>query len=109
MKDLIAFRKAHKAFHKNHIAKNSDYKSLGCPDVSYHGQSAWKVEKDEFRKQLGIMYWGAYEKRTDGTPDDTFYVAYNMHWGTHYLGLPRLPRGYFWIPLYDTSGGVAVV
>ena len=109
VKDLIAFRKAHKVFHKDLPAKNSDHRSLGCPDVSYHGQSAWKVDNDEFRKQLGIMYWGAYEKKEDGTPDDTFYVAYNMHWGTHYLGLPRLPKGYFWKPLYDTSGGMAVV
>ena len=109
VKEVIAFRKAHKAFHKDSDAKYTDYKSLGCPDVSYHGQSAWKTEGDYFRKQLGIMYWGPYETKADGTPDDTFYVAYNMHWGTHYFGLPRLPKGYFWKVVYDTSGGAAIV
>lgn len=109
VKELIAFRKAHKAFHKDHAAKFTDYKSFGCPDVSFHGQSAWKLENDSFRKQLGVMYWGAYEKKADGTPDDTFYIAYNMHWGTHHLGLPRLPYGHVWKAVYDTSGGSAVV
>lgn len=109
VKEMIAFRKAHKALHMDHAAKNSDYRSLGCPDVSYHGQSAWKPDEEYFRKQLGIMYWGLYEKKADGTPDDTIYVAYNMHWGTHYLGLPRLPYGFVWKPVYDTSNGAAVV
>lgn len=109
VKEMIAFRKAHKAFHMDHAARNTDYKSLGCPDVSFHGQSAWKTDTEYFRKQLGIMYWGAYEKTADGTPDHTFYAAYNMHWGTHKLGLPRLPKGQVWKPLYDTSGGAAAV
>ncbi len=109
VKELIHFRKSHKVFHKDHAAKNADYRSLGAPDVSYHGQSAWKVDSDEYRKQLGVMYWGAYETNADGEQDATFYVAYNMHWGTHYIGLPRLPQGYFWKPIYDTSAGAAVV
>ena len=89
--------------------KHADYKSLGCPDVSFHGQSAWRPNLEYFRKQLGIMYWGAYAQKADGTADQNFYVAYNLHWGTHKLGLPRLPKGLIWQPLYDTSGGGAVV
>ena len=114
VKELIAFRRMHKVFHKDEQAKNADYRSLGSPDVSYHGQSAWKADFEYFRKQIGILYWGAYEKKEDGTADDTFYVAYNMHWGTHFLGLPKLPKGKVWRVLYDTSGengrvGAAIV
>lgn len=109
VKELIEFRKAHKVLHMDHAAKFSDYRSLGCPDVSYHGQSAWKPDEEYFRKQLGIMYWGPYETKEGGTLEDTIYVAYNMHWGTHYLGLPRLPQGYEWKPVLDTSAGGAVV
>lgn len=109
VRDLIKFRKYHKVFHKDFEAKHADYKSLGNPDVSYHGQNAWKVDKEYFRKQLGIMYCGAYDTKTDGTPDETFYVAYNMHWGTHKLGLPRLPKGMVWRVAMDTSGGYAMV
>ena len=109
VRDLIKFRNYHKVFHKDFEAKHADYKSLGNPDVSYHGQNAWKVDKEYFRKQLGIMYCGAYDTKTDGTPDETFYVAYNMHWGTHKLGLPRLPKGMVWKIAMDTSGGYAMV
>lgn len=106
---LTAFRKAHKAFRRDHAPKFTDYKSVGNPDVSYHGQNAWKLETDDFRKQLGVMYCGDYAPLEDGSSDATFYVAYNMHWGIHYLGLPRLPHGYVWKAIYDTSGDRAVV
>lgn len=109
VKEMISFRKLHKAFHMDHAAKHTDYKTLGCPEVSFHGQSAWKIETDSFRKQLGVMYWGPYQKTLDGGPEYTFYVAYNMHWGTHKLGLPRLPKGLLWRPYYDTSSGGAIV
>ncbi len=109
VREFIRFRKEHKVFHMDHAAKHTDHKSLGCPDVSYHGQSAWRPDLEYFRKQLGIMYWGGYAKKEDGTPDQTFYVAYNLHWGTHKLGLPRLPKGLIWQPMYDTSGGGAMV
>ena len=109
VREFIRFRKEHKLFHMDQAAKHTDYKSLGYPDVSYHGQSAWKLDQEYFRKQLGIMYWGAYAQKEDGTPDQNFYVAYNLHWGTHKLGLPRLPKGQIWQPYYDTSGGGAVV
>ena len=109
VREFIRFRKEHKLFHMDHAAKHADYKSLGCPDVSFHGQSAWRPDLEYFRKQLGIMYWGAYAQKPDGTPDQNFYVAYNLHWGTHKLGLPRLPKGLVWQALYDTSGGGAIV
>ena len=109
VREFIRFRKEHKLFHMDQAPKHADYKSLGCPDVSFHGQSAWRPDLEYFRKQLGIMYWGAYAKKEDGTNDQNFYVAYNLHWGTHKLGLPRLPKGLIWQALYDTSGGGAVV
>lgn len=109
VREFIRFRKEHRVFHMNEEAKHTDYKSLGYPDVSYHGQSAWRPDQEYYRKQLGIMYWGAYAKKENGDPDETFYVAYNMHWGTHKLGLPRLPKGLIWQPLYDTSAGGALV
>ena len=109
VREFIRFRKEHKLFHMDHAPKHADHKSLGCPDVSFHGQSAWRPDLEYFRKQLGIMYWGAYAQKPDGTPDQNFYVAYNLHWGTHKLGLPRLPKGLVWQALYDTSGGGAIV
>lgn len=106
---LILFRKMHKAFHMDHAARMADYKSLGYPDVSWHGASAWKIDTEYFRKQLGIMYWGAYHDAPDGRKDNTYYVAYNMHWGTHNLGLPKLPIGVVWKEVVSSSETATVV
>lgn len=106
---LIQFRKLHKAFHMDHAARMADYRSLGYPDVSCHGSSAWKLDIEYFRKQLGIMYWGAYFCTPDGRQDSTYYVAYNMHWGMHNLGLPKLPIGVVWKEVLSSSETAAVV
>ena len=48
VKRLIAFRKAHKMFHMDREPRIMDYKSCGRPDVSYHGENAWKPEFENF-------------------------------------------------------------
>ncbi len=105
VKALIAFRKKHKLFHMDREPRMMDYKSCGRPDVSYHGENAWRPGFENYRRQFGILYWGPYEKNADGSADDTFYVAYNMHWEPHVFGLPRLPKGQLWHVVYDTSRG----
>ena len=80
-----------------------DYRSCGRPDVSYHGEYVWRPEFENFRRQLGILYWGEYGTKEDGSQDDTMYVLYNMHWEPHVFGLPHLPKGQTWHVLYDTS------
>lgn len=103
MKQVIAFRKEHPIFHLSEEPRVMDYLSCGHPDVSYHGQNAWQPEFENFRRQLGILYCGKYAKRNDGTPDDYFYVAYNMHWEPHEFALPNLPHGLEWKVVFDTS------
>ena len=103
VKRLIAFRKAHKMFHMDREPRIMDYKSCGRPDVSYHGENAWKPEFENFRRQFGILYWGAYAKRSDGSDDANFYVAYNMHWEPHMFGLPHLPKGARWRVICSTA------
>lgn len=103
VKRLIAFRKAHKMFHMDREPRIMDYKSCGRPDVSYHGENAWKPEFENFRRQFGILYWGAYAKRPDGSDDANFYVAYNMHWEPHMFGLPHLPKGVKWRVICNTG------
>ena len=103
VKRLIAFRKAHKMFHMDREPRIMDYKSCGRPDVSYHGENAWKPEFENFRRQFGILYWGAYANRLDGSDDANFYVAYNMHWEPHMFGLPHLPKGAKWRVICNTG------
>ena len=103
VRHAIAFRKNHSLFHMEREPRIMDYKSLGRPDLSYHGENAWRPEYENFRRQLGILYWGPYGTGEDGKADDSFYVAYNMHWEPHVFGLPNLPKGQRWHVAFDTS------
>lgn len=96
VKYMIAFRKAHPVFHLPVEPKNIDYLVCGHPDVSYHGVKTWCPEFENFRRQLGILYCGEYGRRADGTSDDYFFVAYNMHWEPHEFDLPKLPKSTAW-------------
>ena len=92
-KYAIAFRKAHPVFHMEKEPALMDYRSVGLPDVSYHGVKAWRPEFESFRRQLGIFYCGAYGVKPDGSEDNYFYVACNMHWSPGPLPCPICPRG----------------
>lgn len=109
VRDLIAFRKAHPVFHMAGEPRVMDYLACGHPDISYHGVKAWFPEFENFRRQMGIMYCGEYGLRPDGTPDDYFFVTYNMHWEPHEFALPNLPKGRRWYMAFNTddrtSGG----
>lgn len=100
---VIAFRKAHPVFHMELEPRIMDYLACGHPDISYHGVNAWRPEFENFRRQIGILYCGEYGKQPDGTPDDYFFVTYNMHWEPHEFALPNLPRGQQWKIAFDTS------
>lgn len=100
---VIAFRKAHPVFHMEQEPRIMDYLACGHPDISYHGVNAWRPEFENFRRQIGILYCGEYGKRADGTPDDYFFVTYNMHWEPHEFALPNLPKGQQWQIAFDTN------
>lgn len=102
---LIAFRKAHPVFHMKQEPLIMDYRACGYPDVSYHGVRAWRPEFESFRRELGILYCGAYAEKEDGEPDDYFYVAYNMHWEPHEFDLPNPPKGMLWHVAVNTDAG----
>lgn len=105
MKFAIAFRKKHPVFHMAQEPRVMDYLGCGQPDISYHGVKAWCPEFENFRRQLGIMYCGRYAKKEDGTPDDSFFVTYNMHWEPHEFSLPNLPKGKKWHVAVNTDEG----
>lgn len=106
-KQAIAFRKAHPIFHMEKEPALLDYDSVGMPDVSYHGLKAWYPEFDNSRRQLGIFYCGKYGKKPDGSVEDYFYVAYNMHWEPQEFALPNLPRTMKWQLVFDTDDEAA--
>lgn len=107
VRSLIAFRKAHPVFHMASEPRVMDYLACGHPDISYHGVKAWFPEFENFRRQMGVMYCGEYGLRPDGTPDDYFFVTYNMHWEPHEFALPNLPKGKKWYMAFNTDDKAA--
>lgn len=102
-KQLIRFRKEHPILHCKAPLKGMDYLSCGYPDISYHGQEAWRPDISPASRSVGIMYCGQYGE-IDGQKDDTlFYIGINLHWKAHYFGLPQLPKGKEWVLYISTD------
>ena len=103
VKTAIAFRKKHPVFHMEKEPVLMDYKSQGVPDLSFHGLKAWCPEFDAPCRELGVFYCGPYGRKADGSSDEYFYVAFNMHWEPREFGLPHLPKGLKWHLAADTA------
>ncbi len=95
-KQLIAFRKAHPILHPEEELRILDTLSCGYPDLSYHGQNAWRPQTESYNRHVGMMYCGKYAKTTQGGEDSFLYVAMNMHWEPQKLAFPKLPKGMEW-------------
>ncbi|MCM1025165.1 MAG: alpha-amylase family glycosyl hydrolase [Roseburia sp.] len=95
-KELADFRKAHPILHPEKELRLTDYLSCGYPDLSYHGESAWSPRLDGPFRHVGLMLCGKYARIDRKREDDFLYIALNMHWLSHRLALPRLPKGMRW-------------
>lgn len=107
-KQLVGLRKAHPILHPENEMRIMDYIACGYPDLSYHGESAWRPQMENYSRCIGIMYCGKYVKIEHTREDDFFYIAINMHWEPHEFGLPRLPKGLKWESCLTSYEDVAV-
>lgn len=92
VKEAIGFRRANQVFHMEEEPKGADYKALGYPDISYHGEQAWYVSRDSVNRHLGIMYCGDYA----GQDREFVFVACNFHWMSHNIALPGILEEISW-------------
>ena len=99
---LTQFRREHPILHGAKQLRLMDYAACGYPDLSYHGENAWQPALASFDRKIGIMYCGKYAHIDRMTEDDFLYIAINMHWEPHELGLPKLPNGMRWEIVLDT-------
>lgn len=102
-KYLVELRKNHPILRPERELKIMDYIACGYPDLSYHGQNAWRPQLENYNRHVGMMYCGKYARKDRLTEDDFFYVAINMHWENHELALPKLPKGMKWQVLFATE------
>lgn len=94
-KEMMDLRKAHPILCPENELRIMDYISCGYPDLSYHGDSAWRPRTDSYSRQIGIMYCGKYAKR-NAKEDSFLYLAMNMYWESGKLAMPKLPKGLKW-------------
>lgn len=102
VKELIAFRKRHPVLCPEKEMTGMSYGNKGVPDVSYHGENAWKVPAEISSRQLGVFYNG--KDRND--QEESLFIAYNMHWLEHAFALPALPKGKKWYRAVSSGEGV---
>lgn len=94
-KKLVMLRREHPILRPEKEFRMLDSISCGYPDLSYHGENAWKLQGDRFCRQFGMMFCGSYATR-QGREDAFFYLGVNMYWEEQTLALPDLPDGYIW-------------
>ena len=95
VQECIAFRKAHPVLFKAEKFRMTDHKGTGIPDLSYHSKSAWTLSRETVCG-LGVMICGDYAGQSEGTTDETLYIAYNMYWKPQEFALPALPGKKTW-------------
>ena len=88
LKELIRFRREHSLITKEVPFKFNDYRSMGAPDLSYHGENAWIAQLDPGKKSVGMLYCGAYAK--EGQSNSDLYIGYNFYSEEVQLALPKV-------------------
>ena len=97
VKSLISIRKQYPVFGSKSILTGTDKHGCGVPDISYHGENAWKIDETQKEPYLGIYY-----HVEDGT--DCF-VAYNMQEREQEMALPTLGKQKAWHIVFTTADG----
>ncbi len=100
VKKLIAFRKRFDFFHSDMEFSGVDRTGCGLPDVSYHGEMAWRAPMEVSSRQLGVFY-GA-----DTDSKSSLFIAYNMHWLEHAFALPAPGKNKKWYLVASTQDGI---
>lgn len=103
VKKLIQIRKNHPILHNPLELRGMDYISCGSPDISYHGRKAWYPDYSNYSRILGVMLCGQYAMVDRKNHDESFYMAYNMHWEDHDFDLPKPFKGQSWDIMLDTG------
>lgn len=112
-KNCLDFRKNNKILHMGRPFKMTDYCECGCPDLSLHGEEAWKVQTDDLTRHFAMLYATIYSEadangklhieKDKAKKTDYIYIAVNMHWSEHSFALPKLAPGKKWEVVINTN------
>ena len=99
-KKVIAFRKDHPVF--RNFSYDKGYNKVGYTEVSWHGETPWKLDNANNTLHFGVMFVEDREKYN--TKEDSYiYIAMNMYWEDHVFELPSLPKGKRWYLFANTN------
>ncbi|MBQ7973295.1 MAG: hypothetical protein IJ291_07560 [Lachnospiraceae bacterium] len=98
--NMIAYRKQCFYLQRTNDFTMLDRYHCGYPDLSYHGEEAWKADFSSYQRHIGMLY-----SKSDVSKKETEleYVAYNMHWEEKNFYLPAPPRQKCWCCRYSTD------
>ncbi len=99
--NLIAFRATHPILSLAKPYTFSDYRNIGVPDFSLHGEYAWAYDSNPGNMAIGMMYSGDYSG--DEQHNESVYIGYNFYSSDANLALPTLPEKKRWYLVCDTS------
>lgn len=95
VQSLIAIRRQYPVFGSECILTGTDRFGCGVPDISYHGENAWKLDETQKEPYLGIYY------HTQDNQD--YFVAYNMQENEQEIALPALGKRKTWYRILTTA------
>ncbi len=101
VKALISLRKSFSTFHPEKGPDCGINGRYGIPQISYHGEEAWKVDLDEENRSFSIFY------HNEEKLEEFVLVVYNMHWEMKTFALPSLPDNKKWYEIASTESGIA--
>lgn len=93
---LITIRKSYNAFGAEQGLTGTDKFGCGVPDISYHGENAWKLNEAQKEPYVGIYY--------HTNDDEDCFVAYNMQNKKQEIALP-IPGRKKWYRVLSTVTG----
>ncbi len=96
VKNLIVLRKQFDFLRPSEEMMGMKDVKFGLPQISYHGEQAWKAPTRVDSRQLGVYY---HTETEDG------YIAYNMHWESKKFALPPLMHEKKWCCIFSTENG----
>lgn len=99
VQECIEVRRNHKVFATPNAYTMTDYKEVGCPDLSFHDKEAWKYSWENNENNIGFMINGDYVKGCEGT---LYYVAINTHWENGKFALPDMHAYSSWEVLFGS-------
>ena len=83
-KQLISLRKEFGCLTKTPNIMGQDGRKTGFPELSFHGEEAFKPDFMSYSRHAAMLLNGAYYG------SGSIYAAFNMHWMPHRFAIPKL-------------------